>query len=113
MTSDGNEAAFILPEQDAIRIVSLKTGKSRDIRVNGAQGLRNLDPVPGNGGFLTSISATGRSRALALIRLDGTWRVLWAPTDLVPQSAISSRDGRRLAIGVEAPHGNAWMLSGF
>ena len=113
VTSDGNEAAFILPEQDAIRIVSLETGRSRDIRVNGAQGLKNLDPVPGNGGFLTSISATGRSRALALIRPDGTWRVLWAPTDLVPQSAISSRDGRRLAIDVEAPHSNAWMLSGF
>jgi len=113
VTSEGQEAAYILPDQDAIRIVSLETGKSRDVRVNGAYGLLNLDPVPQGGGFLTSVSARGRSRALAFIRPDGAWRVIWAPTDLAPQSAISSRDGRRLAIDVEAPHSNVWMLSGF
>jgi hypothetical protein len=113
LTSEGAEAAYILPEQEAIRVVSLETGEPRDIRVNGAHGLMNLDPVPGRGGFLTSILAMGRSRALAFIRPDGTWHVLWAPTNLVPNAAIASRDGRYLAIDVDASHGNAWMLSGF
>jgi DNA-binding winged helix-turn-helix (wHTH) protein/Tol biopolymer transport system component len=113
LTSEGDEAAFIPPERDTIRVVSLDGKQSRDIRVDGVKGLVNLDPLPGRAGFLSATERMGHARALVLIRSDGTSRILWAPTNLFPNGAIASRDGTHLAIWVEAPHSNAWMLSGF
>ena len=81
--------------------------------MQGAKGLVNLDPLPGRGGFLSRNPDTSYPRALILIRPDGTSRIVWAPTAVRVDYAIAARDGKHLAIAVEVPHTNAWMLSAF
>jgi hypothetical protein len=113
LTSEGHEAAWILWNRDAIHVESLDGGSSGDIRVQGAKGLVNLDPLPEGAGFLSRTSDNSRPRALLLIRRDGKSHVLWAPTEVLADFAIAARDGKHLAITAEVPHSNAWMLSGF
>ena len=85
------------------------TGKpDTEIVVKDAGLLVGLGWLPSNAGFVS----TDRGKLL-LIFLDGTSKVLWAPTGVASiEWAVPSPDEKHLVINVSTRHSNVWMVSG-
>jgi eukaryotic-like serine/threonine-protein kinase len=114
---DGEAGASVFPADSQgryrIRIESFTGRSAKDIVVQHATGLRNLDPLASGLGFFSSVDDTAGHRALVFIKADGTTEKLWSPAGLSPEWAISSPDGTRLAIRAYSIQRNAWMLTNF
>jgi hypothetical protein len=112
--ANGTEFAYIV-EQDQprnhIRILSFVGGPTRDIVVEGANDLENLDPLSDGSGWF-SVNHTSHRTELLHITRDGKIHVLWAPDRTPVDSAMSSRDGKHLAIHTFTTTSNVWMMTG-
>ena len=114
VSPDGNAVALVVEDSrsmNRIRIFSLRGEPQRDVVVESATLLVNLDwSGTGAGFFSTNRTPTGSE--LLFIRLDGTSHVLWSQQG-APVTAIPSPDGTHLALSGWTRQSNAWMLTGF
>ena len=112
LTPDGEHFAYIVPEekgiQNRIRIVSFRGEPSHDIVVNNALRLGTLDSFP-TGGFLSQDIGSS-PQTLLFITLEGNAAPLWRPEQLGVWPAISSPDGKHLAINASTRQSNVWLI---
>ena len=113
---DGKHLAFVVPQagqQNRIRFVSFNGEPQRELVVKQATRLVSLDVLSsGLGFFSTDITAKGTE--LLFIRPDGTSRTVWSPANGLELSwGIPSPDGKHVAINVNVPQSNAWMMTDF
>jgi DNA-binding winged helix-turn-helix (wHTH) protein len=112
---DGTEFAYIVDQdrpRNHIRIISFIGKAPKDVIVHGANDLENLDPMPDGSGWF-SVNHTSERTELLHITRDGKSHVLWAPDRTLVDSAMSSRDGKHLAIHTLTQTSNVWMMTGF
>ena len=123
---DGTEFAYIVHQDrprverggdlvamsNHIRIISFIGKAPKDIIVQDANELENLDPLP-DGSAWFSVNHTSERTELLHITRDGKSHVLWAPDRTLLDSAMSSRDGKHLAIHTSTTTRNVWMMTGF
>ena len=114
LSPDGNAVALVVEDarsMNRIRIYSLRGELQKEVVVENASALVNLDWGGTGAGFFSSNQTPGRSELL-FIRPDGTSRVLWSQQgDSV--AAIPSPDGTHLAIAGWTRQSNVWMLTDF
>jgi DNA-binding winged helix-turn-helix (wHTH) protein/Tol biopolymer transport system component len=114
LSPDGNAVALVVddsPAMNRIRIYSLRGELQKDVVVEKATVLGNLDwSGTGAGFFSTNRTPTGSE--LLFIRLDGTSHVLWSYQG-TSVSALPSPDGTHLAIAGWTRQSNAWLLTEF
>jgi hypothetical protein len=113
---DGNALAYVVRTdvgpRNRIRVVSFKGQPSKDFIVQNVTNLEGLAAhSSGSGFFSTDHTANGVN--LVFVTRDGTSRVLWSPTQVVPLWAVPSPDGKHVAINVASRYKNAWMLTNF
>ena len=114
LSPDGNAVALVVDDSRAmnrIRIYSLRGELQRDVVVENATVLGNLDWSGTGAGFFSTNRTPGGSELL-FIRLDGTSHVLWSHQG-TPVTAIPSPDGTHLAIAGWTRQSNAWLLTDF
>ena len=112
VSPDGNAVAFIVEGSrpaNRIRIYSLRGEPQKEVVVENASALVNLDWGGTGAGFFSSNQTPGRSELL-FIQLDGTPHVLWSQQG-APVAAIPSPDGTHLAIAGWTRQSNVWMLT--
>ena len=115
LSPDGNAVALVVEDarsKNIIRIYSLRGEPQKDVVVENATALANLD-WGGTGAGFFSIDRTPSGRELLFIRLDGTSSVLWSPHQGTLVAAIPSPDGTHLAIAGWTRQSNVWMLTDF
>jgi hypothetical protein len=114
ISPDGAEFSYIVPQEprNRIRTVSLRGGPHREVVVQGATSLENLDPLPDGSGWF-SVNHTAEHTELLYIMRDGTSHMLWTPEQLSVDGAIPSRDLKHLAIETVTSSANAWLMTGF
>jgi len=101
------------PVPGAIRLLSLKDGKTWDLRYKGAWPLFEVNwAVDGKSLFAGGEAAGGRFAELLRIDLHGNVQPLWRTAYPVTW-AIPSPDGRHLAIEGGTQDRNSWMLENF
>jgi hypothetical protein len=98
--------------RNRIRVVSFKGQPSKDLIVQNVTNLDGCTPLSSGSGFF-SMDHTANRTNLVFVKPDGTSRVLWSPTQLIPWWTVPSPDGKHLAITVAAQYRNAWMLTDF
>jgi DNA-binding winged helix-turn-helix (wHTH) protein/Tol biopolymer transport system component len=114
LSPDGNAVALVVEDSrsmNRIRIYSLRGELQKDVVVENASALVNLDWGGTGAGFFSSNQTPDRSELL-FIRPDGRSRVLWSQQG-APVAAIPSPDGTHLAIAGWTRQSNVWMLTGF
>ena len=114
LSPDGTGVALVVedaPSMNHIRIYSLRGEPQRDVVVENAAYLVNLD-WSGTGAGFFSTNRTPAGNELLFIRLDGRSHVLWSQQG-TPMSALSSPDGTHLAIAGWTRQSNVWMLTEF
>lgn len=114
LSPDGTSVALVVEDgrsTNRIRIYSLRGEPQRDVVVENATQLVNLDwSGTGAGFFSTNRTPTGNE--LLFIRLDGRSHVLWSQQG-TPVTAIASPDDTNLAIAGWTRQSNVWMLTDF
>ncbi len=117
---DGQSVAFIRnpPHNNSIRIVSLVGGPARDIEVHNVNDLYDLDPLPDGSGFFSiadgesfysTAENTGGHGRLVLVGIDGTAKTLWSDPTLALGFAVSSPDGKHVAITAASTRNDVWL----
>ena len=113
LTPEGEHFAYLMPEetgiQNHIRIVSFQGEPSQEIVVKNAGHLGTLDSFP-TGGFLSQELATPH-HPLLFITPEGNATVLWRPGEQLDLFvALSSPDGKHLAIDASSGQSNVWLI---
>jgi len=116
VSPDGTEVALVVEDahsMNRIRIYSLRGEPQRDVVVENATHLVNLDwGGTGAGFFSTNQTPTGIE--LLFIRLDGRSHVLWSQQGTPATAwAFPSPDGSNLVIAGWSRQSNVWMLTDF
>ena len=114
LSPDGNAVALVVDDSRAmnrIRIYSLRGELQKDVVVENATVLGNLD-WSGTGAGFFSTNRTPSGSELLFIRLDGTSQVLWSHQG-TSVTALPSPDGTHLAIAGWTRQSNAWLLTDF
>jgi DNA-binding winged helix-turn-helix (wHTH) protein/Tol biopolymer transport system component len=114
LSPDGNAVALVVEDarsKNVIRIYSLRGEPQKDVVVENATALVNLDWGGTGAGLFSSNQTPGRSELL-FIRPDGTSHVLWSQQG-APVFAVPSPDGTHLAIAGSTRQSNVWMLTDF
>jgi DNA-binding winged helix-turn-helix (wHTH) protein/Tol biopolymer transport system component len=114
LSPDGSQLAVIVrhPNQGTIQLRDTSTSKTRDLVVEGWNGLMGADwSADGKSIFTTSHSHEGDSTLLN-VTLDGRASVLLHSRNEV-YSAIPSPDGRSLAITEDSGAKNVWQIENF
>jgi eukaryotic-like serine/threonine-protein kinase len=123
VSPDGSRIAILKLSEATITLLSLIDSSSRHISVRAWPKLYSLDWNAGGDGLFVSALANGGS-ALLHLDLNGDAQKLWyvqggirRPGDLFLPSlaphAVSSPDGRHLAIQSQAVSANIWLLENF
>jgi len=110
VSPDGSLLAW--PAANSIRILSLKDGKTRDVKYTGSWSFPHFDWAADGKGFFVGTWASGGGASLMHIDLQGNVRPLWK-TAYSDTWAMPSPDGRHLAIMGGTQDRNAWMLENF
>lgn len=111
ISPDGTLVAWMRP--DRFRILSLKDGKTRDVKYGGDWSPSGFAWEADGNGLLVGKNATARHGTILMhMDLQGNLRHLWKTASSFA-SGIPSPDGRRLAIGVSTTESNVWMLENF
>jgi Tol biopolymer transport system component len=96
-----------------IRLISLNGGAERAIPVREWAGISAIDWAADGKSFWASAMLRGEMRALVNIDLRGNMKPVLQESKPYIGWAISSRDGKRLAIWQATGGSNVWMLDGF
>jgi Tol biopolymer transport system component len=115
LSPDGSQRAIIdiAPNQGTIRLRSTSTGKTRDLVVQGWNGLKSVDwSADGKSLLVVSWGNDERDNALLSVTLEGKASVLLRSSNYILY-AIPSPDGRSLAIAEDSGTKNVWQLENF
>lgn len=114
LSPDGRSIVVYKLMSGSIHLLRLSSGKEREIRVTGWDGLRSVKWSPDGRGlfaFCTSAAAVERDATLLYLDLKGEATKLWASKGLALQSQISpSPDGRHVAFTVRSMNSNVWLV---
>ena len=106
LSPDGSSAAFVA--NGIIRILSLKDGVRRDLKVDGWTQFESVAwSADGNGLLASSLSPQS---AILQVSRDGRAKVLWGKGF---QAIRPSPDGRRLALAGRTTESNVWKIENF
>jgi DNA-binding winged helix-turn-helix (wHTH) protein/Tol biopolymer transport system component len=114
LSPDGSLRAVVptTPDQGTIRLRSISTGKTRDLVVEGWNGLKSLDWSADGKSLVVAWGNNERDSALLSVTLKGQVSVLLHSSDYVLY-AIPAPDGRSLAIAEGVGTRNVWQIENF
>jgi len=114
LSPDGSLRAVVptTPDQGTIRLRSISTGKTRDLVVEGWNGLKSLDWSADGKSLVVAWGNHERDSALLSVTLKGQVSVLLHSSDYVLY-AIPAPDGRSLAIAEGVGTRNVWQIENF
>jgi Tol biopolymer transport system component len=115
LSPDGSQRGIIVfgANDGKIHFRSTSTGKTRDVKVKGWDGLMGLDWSPDGKSLLVSWHNFEEDSALLKITLDGRTSVLLKSSNPEIWAAIPSPDGRLLAIAEAGGPKNVWQIENF
>jgi eukaryotic-like serine/threonine-protein kinase len=115
LSPDGSERAIVVfgANDGKIHLRSTFTGKARDLVVKGWNELMGVDWSADGKSLLVSWHNSERASALLKVTLDGNASVLLSSSNPEVWSAISSPDGRLLAISEAGGPKNVWQIENF
>ena len=115
ISPEGSRIAFVLMSEprNRIRVLTLDGKLEREITVDSAQSLSQLDWAIDGRGFFCGATAGGNSSTLLHIGLDGSARVLWTQPGIHYMWGIPSRDGKFVAAFGATHTGNVWTAENF
>jgi hypothetical protein len=111
LSPDGTRIATLKRGTSEIHLLSLRTHADQKFIVKGWDGLEALDWTSDGKGLFTSSLATGA--VLLHTDLHGNASVLWEPKGNGMTWAISSPDGRHVAMPGFAQSSNVWSMENF
>jgi WD40 repeat protein len=111
LSPDGTRIATLKHGTSEIHVFSLRTHSDQKIIVKGWDGLAALDWTSDGKGLFTSSQTTGS--VLLHTDLRGNASVLWEPKGEGMTWAISSPDGRHVAMPGFALSSNVWSMENF
>jgi eukaryotic-like serine/threonine-protein kinase len=112
VSPDGAMIAILKSSQAKISLLSLNSGGSKEIRVNGVDNADSVVWTQGGKGFLVS-SRIPRSSVLLHVDLAGNSRLLWKKDGGIGTFGIPSPDGRHLAMLGWTLNSNIWEMEKF
>jgi len=95
-----------------IRLLSLETGKTWDLKIVGWNALNSFDWAIDGKGFFVSSGMLGGSTLLH-VDLQGRAKALWHQDYSVQTWGVPSPDGNHLAMLGGTQDSNVWMLENF
>jgi Tol biopolymer transport system component len=112
LSPDGSR--IVVPLEDQIRILDLRSGKTEDISYTGWKRFRNgsVKWAPDGKGLFATSSVPGRTVILHM-DFEGHASPLFELQGEFDPSVLPSPDGRRLAFTVQTSVRNAWMIEKF
>jgi Tol biopolymer transport system component len=112
LSPDGLRLAMVAGEhKNTIHIVELRSGTSRDVKLDAAVSLSGLTwPADADGWLVTGLA--GRRGVLLHVQSSGKAQELWSSQSSVAAPVLSP-DGKNLAFAVSTQNSNAWMLESF
>jgi DNA-binding winged helix-turn-helix (wHTH) protein/Tol biopolymer transport system component len=115
LSPDGSQRGIIVfgANDGNIHFRSTSTGKTRDLKVKGWDGLMGLDWSPDGNSLLVSWHNFEEDSALLKVTLDGKTSVLLKSSNPEIWGAIPSPDGRLLAIAEAGGPKNVWQIENF
>ena len=115
LTVDGSQRGIIVfgANDGKIHFRSTSTGKTRDVKVKGWDGLMGLDWSPDGKSLLVSWHNFEEDSALLKTTVDGRTSVLLKSSNPEIWAAIPSPDGRLLAIAEAGGPKNVWQIENF
>ena len=99
--------------QPEIRLLTLKDGKERIIKLTTWSGISALDWAADGKSLWVSASTTTGINGLLNVDLQGRARPVWEQTKMAVGWAIPSPDGRYLAMWQASGNANVWMVENF
>jgi Tol biopolymer transport system component/DNA-binding winged helix-turn-helix (wHTH) protein len=99
--------------QPEIRLLTMKDGKERIIKVTNWSEISALDWAADGKNLWVSASTTTGTNALLHVNLQGRARPVWEQTKMAVGWAIPSPDGRYLAMWQASGNANVWMVENF
>ena len=99
--------------QPEIRLLTLKDGKERKIKLTDWSGISALDWSADGKNLWVSASTTTGTNGLLNVDLQGRVRPVWEQTKMNVGWAIPSPDGRYLALWQASGNANVWMVENF
>jgi WD40 repeat protein len=115
LSPDGSQRGIIVfgANDGKIHFRPTSTGKTRDVKVKGWDGLMGLDWSPDGKSLLVSWHNFEEDSALLKVTLDGRTPVLLKSSNPEIWAAIPSPDGRLLAIAEAGGPKNVWQIENF
>ncbi|MCI0402157.1 MAG: hypothetical protein L0212_01360 [Acidobacteria bacterium] len=112
LSPDGSRLAMVADEhKNAILIVELRSGTSRDVKLETAVSLSGLTwSADADGWFVTGLAE--RRGVLLYVHSSGKAQELWSSQSTLAAPVLSP-DGKNLAFAVSTQNSNAWMLESF
>jgi dipeptidyl aminopeptidase/acylaminoacyl peptidase len=99
--------------QPDIRLLTLKDGKERIVKLKTWSGISSLDWAADGKSLWVSASTTTGINALLNVDLRGKAHPVWEQTKMSVGWAIPSPDGRYLALWQASGNANVWMVENF
>jgi Tol biopolymer transport system component/DNA-binding winged helix-turn-helix (wHTH) protein len=99
--------------QPEIRLLTLKDGKERILKLTTWSGISALDWAADGKNLWVSASTTTGINGLLSVDLQGRARPVWEQTKMAVGWAIPSPDGRYLAMWQASGNANVWMVENF
>jgi hypothetical protein len=96
-------------DEPRIRLVSLNGAPERSLNIRGWPGIASLDWASDSKSLWASTPGE-KENALLRIDLQGNVRIVWRPRNATVGWAISSRDGKYVALNVHSASANVSML---
>jgi VCBS repeat-containing protein len=112
VSPDGATIAILKTSEAKISLLSLNSGGSKEIRVNGADNADSVVWAQSGKGLLVS-SRIPRSSVLLHVDLAGNSRLLWKKDGGIGTFGIQSPDGRHLAMLGWTLNSNIWEMEKF
>jgi Tol biopolymer transport system component/DNA-binding winged helix-turn-helix (wHTH) protein len=115
LSPDGSQRAIVLygPNISRIQLRSTSTGKSRELVLNGWEGLKNIDWSADGKSLFVVWHDFQRDSALLNVRLDGKVSALLRSSNPEVFYAIPAPNGRLLAIAEARNSQNVWQIENF
>jgi len=100
-------------DENRIRLLPVSGGPVRDLRVKGHTGFNSVDWAADSKGLFVSSNPTGWRQSLLYLNLSGNARQIRQVDSIWPNWAVSSRDGKYVAMPTANLVSNVWMVANF
>jgi Tol biopolymer transport system component/DNA-binding winged helix-turn-helix (wHTH) protein len=100
-------------DENRIRLLPVSGSPVRDLRVKGHTGFNSVDWAADSKGLFVSSNPTGWRQSLLYVNLSGNARQIRQVDSIWPNWAVSSRDGKYVAMPTANLVSNVWMVANF